>query len=78
MTAADGNAHHQVDGALLMQLTDQLQSMHERVCRAPVSDEQRGRWQTRLAAISEGAAEDLERAASQLRRMAAEMDRHGA
>lgn len=78
MTAPDGNAHRQVDASLLMQLTEQLQTVHERVSRAPVSDEQRGRWQTRLAAISQGAADDLERAAGQLRRMAADLDRHGA
>lgn len=78
MTGAEGSAHRQVDATLLMQLTEQLQAMHDRVSHAAVSDEQRGRWQTRLAAISQGAAADLDRAAGQLRRMAADLDRHGA
>lgn len=76
--ARDHTGHQQVDAAVLLQLTDELQAMRERVADASVSDEQRGRWQTRLAAISQGAAADLDRAVVQLRRMAADLARHGA
>ena len=70
--------HRQVDGDLLLHLTGQLHVLRDRVEGAAVSAEQRGRWQSRLAAITRGAAADLERAAGQLRRLAAELDRHDA
>ncbi len=72
-----GSGHQQVDGHLLMRFTGQLHDVRDRVEAARVSSEQRGRWQSRLAAISRGAADDLERAAGQLHRMTAELDRHG-
>ncbi len=78
MTGPDGATHQQVDATQLLALTDQLQALHARVEAATVSAEQRGRWQTRLAAISRGAAGDLDRAEGQLRRLAADLDRHGA
>ena len=73
-----GAGHQQVDGDLLMRFTGRLHDVRHRVDGARVSAEQRGRWQNRLVAISRGAADDLERAAGQLHRMAAELDRHGA
>lgn len=78
MSGSDGRGHQQVDGDLLLTFTSQLHALRDRVQAAPVSREQRGRWQSRLAAISQGATGDLERAAAQLRRLAAELDRHGA
>ena len=78
MSDPAGAGHQQVDGDLLLQFTGQLHHVRDRVEGAAVSSEQRGRWQSRLAAISRGAADDLERAAGQLRRMAAELERHGA
>lgn len=78
MSDPDGSNHQQVDGDLLLQFTGQLHDVRDRVESASVSSEQRGRWQSRLAAISRGAAGDLERAVGQLRRLVAELDRHGA
>lgn len=78
MSDSVGMGHQQVDGDLLMQFTGRLHDVRDRVDAARVSSEQRSRWQSRLAAISRGAAEDLERAAGQLHRMAVDLDRHGA
>ncbi len=78
MSEPDRATHRQVDGDLLLHFTGQLHVVRDRVDGAAVSEEQRGRWQSRLAAISRGAAADLERAVGQLRRLAAELDRHGA
>lgn len=78
MASRDGVGHRQVDATALLSFTRDLHAMRGRVDGAGVSREQRRRWQSRLAAISQGAADDLDRAVSQLRRMAADLDRHGA
>ena len=78
MSEPGAAGHRQVDGDLLLHFTGQLHVLRDRVEEAAVSAEQRGRWQSRLAAITRGAADDLERAAGQLRRLAAELERHDA
>lgn len=78
MGISDGAGHRQVDATALLTFTGDLHLMRGRVEAAGVSSEQRRRWQFRLAAISQGAALDLDRAVSQLRRMAADLDRQGA
>ena len=78
MASRDGVEHRQVDATALLSFTSDLHAMRGRVDGAGVSREQQRRWQSRLAAISQGAADDLDRAVSQLRRMAADLDRHGA
>lgn len=65
-----------VDAHALLAFTEQLHVVHGRVDGAAVSEEQRRRWQVRLAAISEGATVDLLRAHAQLRRLDADLDRH--
>lgn len=69
--------HGQLDAQQVLQFTERLRALHEQLDASRVSDEQRRRWQSRLAAISEGATTDLARAAEQLRRLEADMDRHG-
>lgn len=78
MSDPGSTSHHQVDANVLLDFADRLHAMRARLEDAPVSVEQRRRWQSRLVAISQGATNDLDRAGSQLRRMAAELDRHGA
>lgn len=67
--------HGQWDAGAVLGLADRLRSLRARVDDARVSDEQRRRWQTRLAAISAGASGDLERATAQLGRLEADVDR---
>lgn len=69
------SAHGQLDAEAVLAFTGRLKSLRGRVDDAKVSDEQRHRWQTQLAAISSGAAEDLERATAQLHRLEAAVDR---
>lgn len=78
MSSPELPGHRQVDADHLLEITGRLHAMRGRVDAATVSGEQRRRWHSRLAAISEGAAGDLDRAAAQLRRLAADLDRHGA
>lgn len=78
MATAGGIGHQQVDATALLDLTGRLHRMRDRIDAAAVSDEQRRRWQARLAAISQGATTDLDRAAAQLGRMDADLDRQGA
>jgi hypothetical protein len=75
---AEPEEHHQVDADVLLGFTQRLHEVRDRVERASTSDEQRRRWQARLAAISEGAADDLDRAVAQLGRMEADLGRWGA
>lgn len=77
MASSDGAGHHQIDANALLSFTSDLHVIRQRVEGARVSSEQRHRWQSRLAAISRGAADDLQRAITQLRRMSADLDRHG-
>ncbi len=69
------SAHGQLDADAVLAFTGRLRSLRRRVDEAKVSDEQRRRWHTQLAAISSGAAEDLERATAQLHRLEAAVDR---
>ncbi len=64
-----------VDAAALLRVTELLSGLRDRVEHAHVSEERRLRWQRRTAAIADGARHDLERAESQLRRFAKELDR---
>ncbi len=64
-----------VDADEFLSFAARLRSVREQVEAAPVSDEQRARWQSRLAAISGGGSTDLERAQAQLGRLEAEVDR---
>ena len=64
-----------VDADEFLSFTARLRAVRDRVEAAPVSEEQRGRWQSRLAAISGGGGTDLERAQAQLGRLEAEVDR---
>lgn len=59
----------------LLALTEQLREVRATLDDADISDEQRQRWLHTLGAIAEGAADDLERAAGQLRRLSARVDR---
>lgn len=67
--------HGQWDAGAVLGLADRLRSLRARVDDARVSDEQRRRWQSRLAAISAGASGDLARATAQLGRLEADVDR---
>lgn len=64
-----------LDAEGFLAFTTRLRSLHERVEAASISDEQRRRWHRRLAAISGTGAQDLERAAAQLTRFEAEVER---
>lgn len=64
-----------VDVDALLDLTTQLHVVRARVERAAVGDDRRRRWQHTLAAIAEGATQDLDRARGQLRRFVAQLDR---
>lgn len=68
-------AHGQLDADAVLAFTGRLREIRARVDEAVVSDEQRHRWHARLAAISTGAAEDLQRATAQLHRLEAAVDR---
>ena len=68
--------HGQLDAEQVLGFTERLRELRTRLEHGRVSDEQRRRWQSRLAAISEGAATDLVRASEQLHRLEADMDRH--
>jgi hypothetical protein len=70
-----GREHGQLDVREVLSFTERLRDVRDRVDHAAVSPEQRGRWQSRLAAISEGAASDLERAVGQLGRLEADVVR---
>lgn len=64
-----------VDADVLLSLTDELRALRDRLHGADIGTEQRTRWQHTLSAIARGAADDLERAQAQLRRLAATVDR---
>lgn len=64
-----------VDADEFLSFTARLRAVRDLVETASVSEEQRGRWQSRLAAISGGGSTDLERAQGQLGRLEAELDR---
>lgn len=68
--------HGQLDAEQVLGFTERLRALRTRLEHDRVSDEQRRRWQSRLAAISEGAATDLARASEQLHRLKTDMDRH--
>lgn len=68
-------AHGQLDAEAVLAFTGRLRSLRGRVDDAKVSEEQRRRWHSQLAAISSGAAEDLDRATAQLHRLEAAIDR---
>lgn len=69
-------SHGQLDAEQVLGFTERLRDLRERLEDHEVSAEQRRRWQSRLAAISEGAATDLARASEQLHRLEADVDRH--
>lgn len=69
--------HGQLDAQQVLRFTERLRDLRARLEGHRVSDEQRRRWQSRLAAISEGATTDLARASEQLRRLEIDIDRHG-
>lgn len=71
-----GREHGQLDVSEVLSFTERLREVRDRVEHVAVSPEQRGRWQSRLAAISEGAATNLERAVGQLGRLQADVERH--
>lgn len=68
-------AHGQLDADVVLAFTNRVRLVRTRVDAARVSDEQRHRWHSRLAAISAGAASDLSRATAQLHRLEAAVDR---
>lgn len=70
-------AHGQLDAELVLTFTERLRGLRTRLETGTISGEQRRRWQSRLASISEGAATDLARASEQLRRLETDMDRNG-
>lgn len=72
-TMVDGD--ELVDADALLGLTAQLRAARARVERAAVGADRRRRWQYTLAAIAEGATQDLDRAHAQLRRLVAQLDR---
>lgn len=74
-SAADREDAPLVDAESLLSLTEQLRTLQATIEDADVSDEQRQRWLRTLGAIAQGAADDLERAAGQLRRLAAQVER---
>lgn len=69
--------HGQLDADQVLRFTERLRDLRAQLEHRRVSNEQRRRWQSRLAAISEGATTDLARASEQLRRLEIDMDRHG-
>lgn len=71
-----GREHGQLDVSEVLSFTERLRDVRDRVDGVPASSEQRGRWQSRLAAISEGGAANLERAVGQLGRLEADVERH--
>ena len=72
-----GAGHGQLDAQQVLAFTERLRDLRKRLEGGRVSDEQRRRWQSRLAAISRGATTDLARASEQLGRLETDMDRHG-
>lgn len=55
--------------------TERLRDLRARVEAADVSEEQRGRWHSRLLGITDGAKTDLQRATDLLSRFEGELDR---
>ena len=64
-----------IDATSLLSLTQELRAVWMRVTDAQVTASTRSRWQQALAAIAEGATTDIDGAAAQLRRLAAQVDR---
>lgn len=75
MSDTHPSSHGQLDADAVLAFTGRLREVRTRVDDAAVSDEQRHRWQVRLAAISTGAAHDLARAMAQLHRLEVAVDR---
>ena len=76
----DGGArprHGQLDADMVLSFTERVRGLRDRLDHVAVSAEQRRRWQSRLAAISGGAAADLRRATAQLGRLEADVERRG-
>lgn len=73
--AAGNDAEGMVDAEAFLQFAARLKGLRERVDAANVSSEQRTRWQRKLIAVSDVGARDLERAATQLARFEAEVER---
>lgn len=77
-----GSDEEQSSGALLdadalLNFTDRMHDLRERVDDAEVTDAQRGRWQRKLLLLTEAAHRDLEAAREQLARFEAEFERRG-
>lgn len=66
-----------VDGDALLTVTAELRDLRARIDGAEVGEDQRRRWRHAIAAIAEGATNDLETASGQLRRLSARLDRAG-
>ena len=71
----DGRRDGLVDAGDLLALTDRLRAARASIEEAAVSPDQRARWQRTLASIAEGATRDIGRAAEQLHRLEAQVER---
>lgn len=75
VTPSGDKGHGQWDAQQVLSFTARLKDLRGRVEETAVSVEQRRRWQSRLAAISAGASNDLDRASAQLGRLEADVER---
>jgi hypothetical protein len=64
-----------MDAGDFLAFTARLRDLRQRVDAAMITDDRRRRWHRRLADISGTGAEDLARAATQLNRFEAEVER---
>jgi hypothetical protein len=72
---ANDNSSGMLDADGFLAFAARLRAAHGLLENARVSDEQRGRWQRRLIAITEAARRDLDRAGSQLARFESDLER---